>query len=452
MAVSQCPSITIDILGQKMPSLLDSGSMVMLIREGYFIKNILPLLKKSAGDLTEAHSLFQLSAANNEVMPVSKYFEADVTLLGFTIPHVGFLVVKDPNTLLEPQHSTQLPGVIGCNLICLGCEEFGRVHGFEAFKEFRCPPNIHPVVFAQMCSFYHQGKLSEQPQTLSANQIHSGPININTSEISSEVRNQDLSQKSVLSQVWVGNPQQAICIPANSMKVVQGRTNKITRRLSCLVEARACNNLPRGIVVNRTMFTPNKNKRVPVSLINTNTYNVWIRQTLLAADIVEAKDCPWDYQSIMSHDSSDIRISFCPMPSSEVQTEILSQGVSNMEPGMTNQHEEGERPKFGPRPNFNNLDFDFQQELSRLPFPVNIGEVNMNKLQQKQFLELIYDNQSIFSLCDEDLGLCDRLEHTIPMTMERPIYLPHRAIPVQLQAEVRKCLDTWLKQGIIRPS
>ena len=25
-------------------------------------------------------------------------------------------------------------------------------------------------------------------------------------------------------------------------------------------------------------------------------------------------------------------------------------------------------------------------------------------------------------------------------------------IPVQLQAEVQKCLDTWLKQGIIQPS
>ena len=81
-----------------------------------------------------------------------------------------------------------------------------------------------------------------------------------------------------------------------------------------------------------------------------------------------------------------------------------------------------------------------------------MGEVNMNKSQQKQFIELIYDHQSMFSLCDEDLGLCDRLKHTIPTTTDRPIYLPHRTIPVQLQAEVRKCLDTWLKQGIIRPS
>ena len=62
-AVSQCPAVPMDLLGQKVPSLLNSGSMVTLIREGYFTKNILPLLNKSLGELTEAHSLFRLSAA-----------------------------------------------------------------------------------------------------------------------------------------------------------------------------------------------------------------------------------------------------------------------------------------------------------------------------------------------------------------------------------------------------
>ena len=62
-AVSQCPSISIEILGQKIPSLFDSGSMVMLICEGYFKKNILPLLNKTTGDLTETHSLFWLSGS-----------------------------------------------------------------------------------------------------------------------------------------------------------------------------------------------------------------------------------------------------------------------------------------------------------------------------------------------------------------------------------------------------
>ena len=44
------------------------------------------------------------------------------------------------------------------------------------------------------------------------------------------------------------------------------------------------------------------------------------------------------------------------------------------------------------------------------------------------------------------------LLNTIPTTTDKPVYLPHRQIPVQLQQEVRKCLESWLKQGIICPS
>ena len=93
-AISTCPSVTLDIQGKGVPSLMDSGSMATLIWEGYFEKNILPLLKSSPGQLSEAHSLFRLSAANNGILLVPRYFEADIQLLGFSMPHVGFLVVK----------------------------------------------------------------------------------------------------------------------------------------------------------------------------------------------------------------------------------------------------------------------------------------------------------------------------------------------------------------------
>ena len=42
--------------------------MVMLICENYFNKHILPLLHGTVEELTEAHSLFCLSATNNQVM------------------------------------------------------------------------------------------------------------------------------------------------------------------------------------------------------------------------------------------------------------------------------------------------------------------------------------------------------------------------------------------------
>ena len=110
-AVSQCPSITMEFLGLKVPSLLDSGSMVTLIREAYFNKNILPLLRGLAEELAEAHLLFRLSAANNQDMPVSRYFEADVSILGFRIPSVGFLVVKTQAQFSSLNTVPVLPGL-----------------------------------------------------------------------------------------------------------------------------------------------------------------------------------------------------------------------------------------------------------------------------------------------------------------------------------------------------
>ena len=86
-------------------------------------------------------------------------------------------------------------------------------------------------------------------------------------------------------------------------------------------------------------------------------------------------------------------------------------------------------------------------------FQLTLEKWSCSKAQQQWFLELIYDHQSVFSLCDKDLGLCDCLKHTIPTTTDKPVYLPAPCtIPVQLQTEVHTCLDTWLKQGIIHPS
>ena len=229
-ALSGCPKVTLDVMGKGVPSLLDSGSMVTLIWEGYFEKNILPLLKASLGELSEAHLLFKLSAANNSAMSVLRYFEADIKLLGFPVPQVGFLVVRDPNKLLEPQHSTQLLGVIGCNLIQLGCKEFGRIHGFEPLENFHCPSSIHPVLFTQFCSYYHQQKLWGQAESLPVNG-NTSQVNVSTLGVSSEVKDGDLSSKvnAVLGQVWVSDSQQPICIPANSARIVSWKSDRIAR-------------------------------------------------------------------------------------------------------------------------------------------------------------------------------------------------------------------------------
>ena len=72
--------------------------------------------------------------------------------------------------------------------------------------------------------------------------------------------------------------------------------------------------------------------------------------------------------------------------------------------------------------------------------------------QQSQFINLVYDNKDVFSLHDEYLGYCDLIKHTILTMTEKPVYLPHCTIPRQLQGKMHKRLDTWLCQGIRRPS
>ena len=74
--------------------------------------------------------------------------------------------------------------------------------GFEAFENFECPDEVHPLVFAQMCTLYHQGKAQAQsvPSTsnsLQSNSISGSSIPITTSEINFEIK-----RNKTLVQVW----------------------------------------------------------------------------------------------------------------------------------------------------------------------------------------------------------------------------------------------------------
>ena len=116
--------------------------------------------------------------------------------------------------------------------------------------------------------------------------------------------------------------------------------------------------------------------------MNTNSYNIWIRQPLLAADVLEADHCPWDQTTTMTQDGDEIKIAYHQIPSAEIQEEILSLTTQQEDPTLENQTHSKERelkpkekPKSGPSPDFDSPSFNFKEEIQRLLFPVNIGEV-----------------------------------------------------------------------------
>ena len=273
----------------------------------------------------------------------------------------------------------------------------------------------------------------------------------------------------------VGSHHQPICIPAGSCKFLVGTAKGVPHKGNFMMEGTQDGNLPSGIAVNNTYVQPTKSGRITVCLQNTNDHNVWIRQPVYAGDLWDVDKEDWEYEPVLVKDAetNNIMVKFQQVPPEHLREEIFSQAAEMFGPDKTDKEGETKTkqkekesdpqktpkdsadqqpPKFGPRPDTSSADFDFKMELDRLPFTINISEAPLSREQQSRFIDLIYDYKEVFSLYDGDLGFCDALKHSIPTTTDKPIYLPHRQIPVQLQQEVRKCLESWLKQGIIWPS
>ena len=92
-----------------------------------------------------------------------------------------------------------------------------------------------------------------------------------------------------------------------------GQTNKISPRITCLVEQAQHHNLPPGIVINKCVATT-KARIVPVILVNTNRQNLWIQQPLLAAELFSADEVEKiEHRANMERQEDNIQKSFSPV-------------------------------------------------------------------------------------------------------------------------------------------
>ena len=181
---------------------------------------------------------------------------------------------------------------------------------------------------------------------------------------------------------------------------------------------------------------------MPVILINTNKQNVWLQKPSLAAELYTVEYHPVEHRADIEVEGDVAKVSFLPVVHDTIRAQVEQVEATYTDTAIANPQE---KPVFGPRPNTQSADFDFEAEVKWLPFKLNLGdEAKLTCIQQSQFIDLIYDQPEVFSLHDEDLRFCDQIRHTIPTTMDKPVYLAHHTISPQLQGEVHKCQDTWL--------
>ena len=76
------------------------------------------------------------------------------------VPNVGFLILEEPNRVLDKKHQAKIPGIIGWNLIWLAYKVFNENYGGEKFNSFQCLAGVNPLLFSQLC-LYHYAEVSK---------------------------------------------------------------------------------------------------------------------------------------------------------------------------------------------------------------------------------------------------------------------------------------------------
>ena len=483
-AVAPCPEIIMSIKGHRIQALLDMGSEVTLMNESYYTQNIEQLILTVEQDHLNAHNLFNLKGVEDGCVPLTKYFAVDIQVGGRLVHDVGVLVKADTLALTDSNgKTTRAPAILGCNLICKGMEEYIRDHGQTSLELFECPTGVDPLYFSTLCVYFYaeRQRLVNQAKERTKRDVSVNSMGVgdgpqgsrpakNTDEPTQATQpnrpktsgqskkkcgSKDQYLGGYAGKVTVGSRHQPICIPASSSKFIVGTAKGVPHKGSFMMEGTEQGNLPSGVTVNNTYVSPTKSGRIMVCLQNTNENNIWIRQPLYAGDLWDINKEEWEYEAILIKDAetNTIHVKFQQVPPEHLREEIFTQAaqMSGSSQDDKEQAEEGEkesdpqsnpkesaeeRPQFGARPDTNSTDFDFQEELKHLPFTINIGEAPLTHEQQARFINLIYEYKEVFSLFEGDLGYCDALKHSIPTTTDKPVYLPHRQIPVQLQQEV----------------
>lgn len=158
--MSTCPHLLVAMGGIKVPCLVDTGSMVSTITESFFSKSFEPW----GQERLQSCQWLQLRAANGLDIPYLGYLELEVELCGKTVNKCGILVVRDPPGGL----SSQVPGVLGMNIISKCYQELFGQHGPSLFDMPFISEAPGPVVQAlQQChqavtksTFVPAGKVS----------------------------------------------------------------------------------------------------------------------------------------------------------------------------------------------------------------------------------------------------------------------------------------------------
>lgn len=185
---------------------------------------------------------------------------------------------------------------------------------------------------------------------------------------------------------------QTVIVPAGTVRVVEAQIKPSSISIDCMVEETHTLTMPNGFKLANALVKVNKEGKIPVQICNYGRKDIMLKP-----------------RTIIGHINT------------EYATPLKGKSVSKESNTAEN--------------TWSKLD---------------IGHLSTD--MQLSLRELISKYDDVFSKGDDDIGLCNKVEHRIPTTDDIPVKIPYRRIPPNQWAEVRDYLSNALKVGVIRES
>ena len=116
-----------------------------------------------------------------------------------------------------------------------------------------------------------------------------------------------------------------------------------------------------------------------VILINTTNRNIWIHQPVLAADVYDVELHPLQYHTVLQRERKTTNVEFQPIVPPDVEGSLqANQLEAKVKEGLSEEESAPPLPSCGPHPD-TNKDYNFEDEVARLPFKSNLGEAPFSK-------------------------------------------------------------------------
>ena len=169
------------------------------------------------------------------------------------------------------KHQTKLPDIIGWNVICQVITHLSKIWDIRLWLLWASQRSWSSV-FSKLCICYCSDICKNH--TFGVKSIFNQSEKVNP-------KMTDEQWNFIWKDGWIG-------------QVTKGSK----KHPVCVIEQAEDHNLPLGIVVNRCMAMT-KTRVIPVILVNANIHNIWIQQTLLAANVFYAEYHQMEPRDIM---------------------------------------------------------------------------------------------------------------------------------------------------------